>query len=459
MSAFLLGLGFRADMGTCARKLVLLKLIDACEDDGSRIFPAIATIARAAQCSARQVQRELQAFREAGLIRIVREGGRGRRSTTEYALDLDLLTRLSREGWSAVTANGAADRAGETGDEGGDEGGDLPEFKGDTVSPLTEPAKGDTGDALRVTPETAKGDIACHPTPPYPSHDPSRERGRAGAGGQRREPAGVDPVPQGPGEGQTGTVERPDDESRDEKRLDDRVGTAAFAKRVLRFCNGTGWSAGPWKDYDTASPDWVRRQFAALSPEERAEAERWRDAYLVDMRDRKAAPMPVGVFLRDRAWTGLDPAVLERFGKAMAARLKPEERARPDGWAVCLGPVGMARLFGFLIDGPADADLAGRAFLSAVQMRAAWPGVANWIALQRQAGGAVFGPRWHALKDAMEPVPQGSAVLASWRAAFGERCWPWLPVFDRIDVVFCPKGGPDGLAAFWEALRGEGAEG
>ena len=31
MSAFLLGTGFRADMGTCARKLVLLKLIDACE--------------------------------------------------------------------------------------------------------------------------------------------------------------------------------------------------------------------------------------------------------------------------------------------------------------------------------------------------------------------------------------------------------------------------------------------
>lgn len=51
MSAFLLGIGFRADMGTCARKLVLLKLMDACEDDGTRIFPAIATIARAAQCS------------------------------------------------------------------------------------------------------------------------------------------------------------------------------------------------------------------------------------------------------------------------------------------------------------------------------------------------------------------------------------------------------------------------
>jgi hypothetical protein len=153
MSAFLLGIGFRADMGTCARKLVLLKLIDACEEDGTRIFPAISTIARAAQCSTRQVQRELQAFREAGLIRLVREGGKGPRSTNEYALDLDVLQRLGKEGWEVVT-NG----------------------KGDTVSPLDHGEKGDTGDAERVTPETDKGDKLSHPTPPDPSLDPSIER-------------------------------------------------------------------------------------------------------------------------------------------------------------------------------------------------------------------------------------------------------------------------------------------
>lgn len=154
MSAFLLGIGFRADMGTCARKLVLLKLIDACEDDGSRIFPAIATIARAAQCSTRQVQRELQAFRDIGLIRLVREGGKGPRSTNEYALDLDVLHHLGKDGWASVSS----------------------ESKGDTVSPLKEAAKGDTGDTVRVTPETDKGDIACHPTPTDPSLDPSIER-------------------------------------------------------------------------------------------------------------------------------------------------------------------------------------------------------------------------------------------------------------------------------------------
>lgn len=159
MSAYLLGLGFRADMGTCIRKLVLLKLIDACEDDGSRIFPAIATIARAAQCSSRQAQREIRAMLDAGLLHLVREGGRGPRSTNEYRLDLDMLGRIAREGWEVAVGG-----------------------KGDTQSPLEDADKGDTDDTIRVTPATEKGDNGSRTTPPDPSPDPSIERERASAG-------------------------------------------------------------------------------------------------------------------------------------------------------------------------------------------------------------------------------------------------------------------------------------
>lgn len=163
MSAYLLGLGFRADMGTCIRKLVLLKLIDACEDDGSRIFPAIATIARAAQCSSRQAQREIRAMLDAGLLHLVREGGKGPRSTNEYRLDLDMLGRIARDGWEAACGD-----------------------KGDTQSPLEEAEKGDTGDAPRVTGEPDKGDNGSRTTPPDPSPDPSIERERASAGEEDR---------------------------------------------------------------------------------------------------------------------------------------------------------------------------------------------------------------------------------------------------------------------------------
>ena len=148
MSAKLLGIGFACDMESPQRKLVLLKLIDACNDDGTKIFPAVKTIARAAQCSERQVQRELAAFVQAGLLTIVDFGGRGPGSTREYRMSMEVLRRIESDGWSAV-------------------------YKGDTESPSED--KGDRGDQIRVTGATSKGDTACRPTPYDPSIDPSKK--------------------------------------------------------------------------------------------------------------------------------------------------------------------------------------------------------------------------------------------------------------------------------------------
>jgi len=416
MSAYLLGIGFRADMGTCVRKLVWLKLIDACEEDGSRIFPAIATIARAAQCSTRQAQREMKAFVDIGLLRLVKKGGNGPRSTNEYALDLDMVQRLGRDGWDVVAA-------------------EVGLKKGDTVSPLEAGEKGDTDDAERVTPETSKGDKLCHPTPPDPSIDPSSEReARGDADGQGSEIS--------------------DEGASEPIGAADTPGTAAFEKRVMRFCNGRGFLAGPWKDWDTSSPNWIGRQFASLSAGERADAERWRDPYLFDLEGRGKPPVTVGVFLRDKLWTGLDPMLLQRAERRKAERLKPEERAQPDGWAACLGPVGMAWLFAKLLAGAADPAAMARPLLTDAQLRDAWSAVWWFQAMQRQKGGAVFDPQWHALKPAMEFVPKSTVVLAAWRDHFAEHDWKWLNAFDTADGVYCPKGGPAGLAAFEEMVRG-----
>lgn len=408
MSAYLLGLGFRADMGTCIRKLVLLKLIDACEDDGSRIFPAIATIARAAQCSSRQAQREIRAMLDAGLLHLVREGGRGPRSTNEYRLDLDMLGRIAREGWE-VTVGG----------------------KGDTQSPLEDADKGDTGDTIRVTPVTDKGDNGSRTTPPDPSPDPSIERERA----SEREDSQPDAVAKA-----------------------DTPGTADFSKRVIRLCNGRGYAGGPWTDWDTASPKWIEGNFAKLTSDERREAERWRDPYLADLRARGKAPAPIGVWLAGKTWTGLDPAVLERFGQRKAGGAGQDESVAVDGWAACLGNVGMVWLVAKLLGGPANPELAARPLLTEPQLREAWPAVWWWQAHHRQRGGAVFDPIWHERKHMMEFVPQGTEMLAQWRSAFVVRGWRWLPAFDGGNGVWLPKGGPAGLGEFEAAVRGEAVE-
>lgn len=429
MSAFLLGVGFKATMGSRERKLVLLKLIDACDEDGTRIFPAVATIARAAECHARTVQRVLKEFIEAGLLHLVREGGKGRGSCNEYALDLDALFAISKHGWAAFVENGGTQDV---------------VAKGDCQSPL----KGGDGagervtDApLRVTEQTLKGDSRSHTTPPEPSNTPP-ERERASADGEG-EPSAAQDVPRA-----------------------DQPGTADFEKRVTAFCNGRGFAAGPWPDWDTSSQSWIGRQMAKLSPEERVTAERWRDAYLSDIAARGKRPVSPGVFLRDRMWDGFEPAVLERFEAAKASGKPGAERARPDGWAAAMGPVGMAWLLAQLLDGPADPDAAaapaGRAAAASgssivwftQDIVRAWPRAADFQTLVSSRGGHAFGERWHALKDRLEPVPAGSDTLTAWRASFDAAHWPWLPAFDKAEVVYLPKGGPDGLDAFAQALRG-----
>lgn len=266
MSARLLGLGFACDMGTPQRKLVLLKLIDACDDDGTKIFPAVATIARAAQCSARQVQRELARFVEAGLLTIVSEGG-GRGRPREYAMDVALLRQIEEAGWEAATC----DR-------------DGPE-KGDTESPFPDPQKGDS-ETERVTGETQKGDKLSHPTPYNPSLDPSRESARARVDGKEGRQAGDDP--------------------------------AKFEDRVKRMAANE-----VWRGLIGSSTGWTVRQFAALTDAERSDAEERAPVYLAWCRQQGERPVKLGVYLRDRKFADL-PA--RAFEAALAAKkAKPDD--------------------------------------------------------------------------------------------------------------------------------------
>lgn len=194
MSAELFGLGLKAAMPTHVAKLVLLRLLDACEADGTRIFPGIASIAQAAQCSERQAQRMMKLFTGAGLLVLVDPGGHGPGSTAEYRLDLDLFRRIAREGWSAVCGGpqaGSDEAAGEAPGEGRQDSDSAP--KGDTMSPF---GKGDI--------QTPKGDIRAPKgdtqMSPDPSVDPSIDpSGREGARASHRE-AEPDPAPAAPAE-------------------------------------------------------------------------------------------------------------------------------------------------------------------------------------------------------------------------------------------------------------------
>jgi hypothetical protein len=79
--------------GSPSRKIVAIKLADVAREDGSKIYPSIATVASEAELSERQVQRVLEEFRKEGLLVVVTKGG-GRNRTTEYRFDLAAVDAL-----------------------------------------------------------------------------------------------------------------------------------------------------------------------------------------------------------------------------------------------------------------------------------------------------------------------------------------------------------------------------
>ena len=73
--------------------LVMLKLADHANDEGAKVWPAVATIAEQAQCSERTVQNVLKALRDCGLITVSKPGGGS--MPTIYAINVPLLKTLT----------------------------------------------------------------------------------------------------------------------------------------------------------------------------------------------------------------------------------------------------------------------------------------------------------------------------------------------------------------------------
>lgn len=420
---------------------VLLALADYADENAS-CFPSIASLARKARLRERQAQNCLRDLEQDGLVRVL--VGAGPRGCNRYVLD---LAEIERRSIRKPAATGGAGGAGDT---------DSVQAEGEggaNIAPPVEPEPGVQSAAPGGAVECTGGVQSAAPeSTKEPPKNPSLERERAGAG--------HDGLGETENSGETenqGETENPECDQPDTGDDADKPATAAFEKRVQRLCNGRGFAAGPWRDWDTASLGWIVRQFARLDPEARAAAERWRDAYLLDLAARRKTPQPIGTWLRDRVWEALDPEILVAAERRKAEQVPPGERAKPEGWAPCLGPVGMAWLLARLLAGPATDEEPrllpdGAPFFVTSELQRIWPDVWRWQQLNAARGGAVFADRWHALAATMEPVPAGSATRGDWRDAFNARLWPWPNVFDRIDVVWLPKGGPTGLDAFAAAV-------
>lgn len=152
---------------TQSQKLIALKLADYASDTGESVFPANESLARQAGCDERTVQRTIKAFRACGLLNLIREGGKGPKDTNEWALNVWLLSLLSKGDVKVVGGSQNVEI----------EGLDTVDNKGDRMSPI-DPLRV-TPEALRVTPVSAKGDTGV--TRSVSNHHKDPSCARAGA--------------------------------------------------------------------------------------------------------------------------------------------------------------------------------------------------------------------------------------------------------------------------------------
>lgn len=95
MSISLMTLVWKIPFPTSTQMVIALKLADHADDDGSKIYPGRASLADRARCSESTVKATLKLFREAGILVVLEEGGKGPRHTTKYMMNVGLLEAIA----------------------------------------------------------------------------------------------------------------------------------------------------------------------------------------------------------------------------------------------------------------------------------------------------------------------------------------------------------------------------
>lgn len=97
MSIRLMTLVWDIEFPTQSQKLIMLKLADYASDTGGSVFPATETLADKVGCDERTVQRALKAFRDVGLLHLVRAGGTKPGATNEWQINVAMIGWLAGE--------------------------------------------------------------------------------------------------------------------------------------------------------------------------------------------------------------------------------------------------------------------------------------------------------------------------------------------------------------------------
>lgn len=366
---------FRAQLGSSSRKMLAVRLADFADDNGKGIWPSVETLAQETELSVRTVQRLLADFVNEGLLIIVRKATGRPGEATRYDFDMRAIDRLPDA--------------------------KQPETTGDTMSPVA-PAE-QTGDTMtRVTPTTETGDTDCgegchHVTRTViePSIEPSVER-------------------DAPARGNSG------DEEENPKAIE-----TAFKRFFLS-----------WKTAIHDSEPDARREWGALSPDERASALAHSESYqAVALSTGRKYLCSAAKYLKERRWVKLAEqsvqspqtetaemfSVFSRAGRALLmTKLFLPVRA------LSLTPIEQ----NIIENKPEKKDLIWRD----KKERQGWPEAVQLIERKR----FTVTNRIVEISKDFERVAVNGPVWEAWKRAYAERCWPWPLAPERLEFAQFP---------------------
>ncbi len=366
---------FRAQLGSSSRKMLAVRLADFADDNGKGIWPSVETLAQETELSVRTVQRLLADFVNEGLLIIVRKATGRPGEATRYDFDMRAIDRLPDA--------------------------KQPETTGDTMSPV-DPAE-QTGDTMtRVTPTTETGDTDCvegchHVTRTViePSIEPSVER-------------------DAPARGNLG------DEEENPKAIE-----TAFKRFFLS-----------WKTAIHDSEPDARREWGALSPDERVRALAHSESYqAIALSTGRKYLCSAAKYLKERRWVKLAEqsvqspqtettemvSVFSRAGRALLmTKLFLPVRA------LSLTPIEQ----NIIETKPEKKDLIWRD----KKEKQGWPEAVQLIERKR----FTVTNRIVEISKDFERVAVNGPVWEAWKRAYAERCWPWPLAPERLEFAQFP---------------------
>lgn len=263
---------------------------------------------------------------------------------------------------------------------------------------------------------------------------------------QSAPPAGISAPPAGPGPApkndplRTNLRERARDE--DEKKIE-----------------AEGWALlKNWPGFDGMPKEPAMKIWRTLDAEERATARRRFLPWLTLLKAQRKSHVPApSTYLTEKLWQAVpDPAdapplplLAPPFGKAWGARRM----------AVLLaGSAALPPAKGFSAQLIEQGGEMGKREELSRQANHGFPEV-NWMhQLAADGKGTTLRPDvepGEAVLALMAAYRVGSEEYLAWKALHDERGWPWLPDPGRQEWVYFPAGGPAGLEAFEQAVRGK----